>query len=234
MVSPKAKGMNGEYEVIGILQTVCDKVCLQYGYGRITLERNLEQVRYGGSDINGLDWAAIEVKRRENDSDVEGWWRQTKFAATDERGNLVRFPILFSRKNRSPWKVRMYVGAMLNEREVVRMPGDISLPNFLIFFEEMVRRKKEEESQMIRHLNAKRVDAIRRDSTNGTREYHDAVHDLKESTIVEYGAERIPPRQLSDPNYIPDPNLIPYQTPRIQIPEAIPRDPRNEPKKPWE
>lgn len=158
MKNIRQKGMGGEYEVRDMLQAVVDEVYREFNEKERlrlpdekppklldipVLKRNLEQTREGGSDIIGLDWAAIEVKRQETEK-VEQWWRQTKAAAVllDEEGNVVpgeyrKEPILIWRKNHMPWEARMLgylavAGDTKNGR--VRSSVDINLPAFLAYF----------------------------------------------------------------------------------------------------
>lgn len=173
MNKAKQKGSNGEYEVIEILQKVVDEVYASFNekMRRVVkeaddfegllewidlevprLKRNLTQTQQAiggsGSDIDGLDWLAVEVKRQENDSSFNGWWIQCRNAAVkkDDQGNQIvvngaavfeREPVLFSRKNRCPWDIRM-LGYLAVDGDtgngMLRCPVDINLQSFLIFF----------------------------------------------------------------------------------------------------
>lgn len=97
----RAKGSSGEHEAIALL----NGWALVAGY-RLTLERNLEQVRKGGSDINGVPGMDIEVKRVEANG-INQWWAQVCRAA-DKAGT---HPFLMYRKNRQPWRFRTRVYA---------------------------------------------------------------------------------------------------------------------------
>lgn len=153
-MNPKAKGAGGEYEVIEILQRVVDKVCLALGFAQVRLQRNLEQTRFrnsaegrglgNGSDVVGLEWMACEVKRVEQDTQgaKDAWWTQCKLAAMGGDGKtMVREPILFSRKNNRAWEVRLYGVLTASDRQRLRCPVDVSLPNFLVYFEERVKHE---------------------------------------------------------------------------------------------
>lgn len=86
--SSKIKGANGEREVADIIY---------YATG-IKVERNLDQTRGGGHDLNGIDGLSIEVKRQETLC-IPAWWRQTLRQAEDVKG----IPVLVYRQNRKPW-----------------------------------------------------------------------------------------------------------------------------------
>ena len=92
--SPKQKGSKGEYEIIGLLTSWAAEVQVT-----LELERNLEQVRKGGSDVNGVPGLEIEVKRVEANG-INQWWKQV-CAASAKSGNR---PLLCHRANRKPWQ----------------------------------------------------------------------------------------------------------------------------------
>ena len=100
-LNSKAKGSAGELEAARLLTGWAAGVGVQ-----LTLERNLEQVRAGGADINGVPGLEVEVKRQEALS-IGAWWRQVCKAA-DRSGKV---PLLMWRQNRKPWTfmVRQYV-----------------------------------------------------------------------------------------------------------------------------
>ena len=64
-------------------------------------ERNLEQTRGGGYDLNGVPGLGIEVKRVEK-QDVKAWWRQCLRQAKADNVH----PVLMHRRNRQPWRFR--------------------------------------------------------------------------------------------------------------------------------
>ena len=97
-VNGRNKGKNGEREAIALLQPIVDSV---YGDGVIELARNLTQTRGGGCDIEGLDWLALEVKRRESAFSLS-WWQQTVHQA-----GPGQTPILMWRRNHQPWRFRV-------------------------------------------------------------------------------------------------------------------------------
>jgi len=65
-----------------------------------TPERNLDQVRNGGSDINEVAPFMFEVKRCEALTKRD-WWVQVKKAANTVPGSI---PVVAYRQNRKPWK----------------------------------------------------------------------------------------------------------------------------------
>lgn len=102
--SGKRKGAAGERQACALLGTMLS--------GRTTvgpngapvaylehLQRNLDQVRSGGSDIMGIDGLCIEVKRCETLT-VGTWWQQVNRAADEAQ----RLPVLMYRQNRRAWQ----------------------------------------------------------------------------------------------------------------------------------
>lgn len=151
----KTKGRTGEFEVRDLLQQSANKVTNGLGLAPLVIERNVDQVRSAlgnekGSDLIGLPWFAIEVKRQENDGAFNGWWEQCKQAAWvwDEkgadvgaggrRGRFAREPVLFSRKNRAGWDIRLFAYLLIDNGMRVRVPVDINLPHFLLYFENRI------------------------------------------------------------------------------------------------
>ena len=97
----KAKGSNGEREAADLLRAWAATAGFE-----IEPLRNLEQVRSGGYDLNGIPGLGIEVKRVEN-LNVKAWWQQ----ATRQADQYGTIPVLMWRQNRRPWrfKVRVWV-----------------------------------------------------------------------------------------------------------------------------
>lgn len=129
------KGQRGEREVIKLLQHVVDKVSKEKNINPIKLERNLMQSNNGGYDIVGIEWLALEVKFQEIDYQ-ESWWKQTCKQATTKQ-----VPVLFFRKSRQQWKVKMFGFLTTNDTfsNVQKLPVFISKDDFLYFFEEKFR-----------------------------------------------------------------------------------------------
>jgi hypothetical protein len=126
------KGARGEREVIRMLQPIVDTVCDDCGVGRIVLQRNLLQAHSGGHDLFGLEWLSLEVKRQEREN-VGKWWRQTL-----RQAQSWQTPVLIYRSNYQPWKVRMVARVRVG-RKHIRMPVDISLKAFLLYFRERMK-----------------------------------------------------------------------------------------------
>lgn len=145
----KNKGANGEREVIGLLQPIIDSVFgldLEAdevnGLGRFELgvpelRRNLEQVRSGGHDVEGIPWLAIEVKRQEQ-LGINNWWEQTIRQAGEKA-----LPVLIFKQNRKKWRVMMYgsIEGLLKARV------EISLEDFKEWFRlAMIEEKNRRDS----------------------------------------------------------------------------------------
>lgn len=69
----------------------------------LQLERNLEQTRYGGADINGVPGMEVEVKR-EQQHNIRTWWGQVTKAAK----RTGKRPLLCHRKDRCQWGFRTW------------------------------------------------------------------------------------------------------------------------------
>lgn len=63
-------------------------------------ERNLNQTRGGGHDLDGLPGVALEIKRQEQLS-VNAWWHQ----ACKQAQVVDLLPVLAYRQSRKPWAV---------------------------------------------------------------------------------------------------------------------------------
>lgn len=122
----KAKGYRGEVEVLELLQTRLNRVYQVRNLPFIELSRSPHQ-----RDIVGVSWLAPEVKRVENDSpcNVASWWEQCKSQAKEGQ-----YPVLFYRKNKRPWTIRMF-GHLACGQMRVTCPVDISLEAFMTWFE---------------------------------------------------------------------------------------------------
>jgi hypothetical protein len=97
----KSKGSAGEREAADLLRGWA----LAAGF-EVEPTRNLEQVRSGGYDLNGVPGLGIEVKRVEA-LNVTGWWKQATRQA-DQDGTT---PVLMWRQNRRPWRFKARVWA---------------------------------------------------------------------------------------------------------------------------
>lgn len=124
------KGQRGERQVIKLLKPIVDRVYLAYGIDPPLLQRNLLQSDRGGFDVYGLDWMALEVKWQETYA-VPMWWRQT----LDQCGE-GQIPVLFYRRSRVPWSVRVLADVSAGRVEGgAFFPVDMRVHDFLKYFE---------------------------------------------------------------------------------------------------
>lgn len=135
------KGMNGEREIVRMLQPHVDTIYSKYGILEIPLlERNTLQCNQGGSDIAGLDWMALEIKRQEI-VHLEKWWEQTT-----QQCKTHQVPVLLYRQNRGKWRCQLH-GALLSnfafahnlhidaiQQNIVITKVDISIESFIDWF----------------------------------------------------------------------------------------------------
>ena len=92
MINGRSKGAGGERELCRWLQETLNL--------QTTPERNLDQVRNGGSDINEVAPFMFEVKRCEALA-KRAWWVQVKKASNTVPGTI---PVVAYRQNRKPWR----------------------------------------------------------------------------------------------------------------------------------
>jgi hypothetical protein len=90
------KGARGEREI----KDMHNEFFELHGHD-MRLERNQMQTLNGGFDLIGVPILAIEIKLQEQFS-LKAWWEQT--VAQAQPG---QYPILFYRRNRVVWRVRM-------------------------------------------------------------------------------------------------------------------------------
>ena len=126
----KNKGKRGEREVVLLLQEVVNRVYAKYGVEPVKLERNLMQSHRGGYDIVGLPWLALEVKFVEQ-FQINQWWKQTVQQAGEGQE-----PVLFYRKSRVQWRVKMVLFWKAgNQIGRVGSGAEVALSTFLKYFE---------------------------------------------------------------------------------------------------
>lgn len=128
-INSRTKGQTGEREIIKLLQPIINRVYDDARQYAPQLQRNTLQSHTGGFDIVGIETLAIEVKRAEKLL-LSDWWKQTVRQAKDKE------PVLIYRQNRQKWRVRM-----LKEVDRVNMIIDVSIDDFLTWFEAMLRGK---------------------------------------------------------------------------------------------
>lgn len=130
-INSRSKGQRGEREIVKLLQSVVDKVCEEHSVEKVLIERNQNQSNQGGYDLIGLDWLAPEVKRCETLS-VDKWWEQTL-----RQAKPGQMPVLFYRKSRMSWKVRVWGSA---ECAVgAKIAVEIEIEDFLKIFEKVCK-----------------------------------------------------------------------------------------------
>lgn len=91
-LNARSKGASGEREF-------CQWLCANFNLDELP-ERNLEQVRNGGTDII-LPPFGFEVKRRES-LDFDSWWIQVKNDCERYPGKLI--PVVAFRENHKEWE----------------------------------------------------------------------------------------------------------------------------------
>lgn len=123
------KGKRGEREIVSILQPEVTTFRAKNGLpDNIILKRNTLQSHSGGYDIIGLPWLAIEVKFHET-YNLSSWWKQTVAQAREDQ-----VPVLFYRKSRVKWRVRMIGVLPGSGPEDQKAVVDISIDAFLAWF----------------------------------------------------------------------------------------------------
>jgi hypothetical protein len=110
-INGRNKGATAEREVAHLLQPIVESAYYDCGlYSAVpVVERNLEQTRGGGWDLNGLLGFAPEVKRVEavTTGNLAKWWAQAQKQALTPKYALT--PLLIYRKNGTAWQVKMFV-----------------------------------------------------------------------------------------------------------------------------
>lgn len=102
-INIRQKGANGERQLATQLNDIVNALLLKHGLPKPEkpiIQRNQNQTAVGGNDLTNTFGLGIEVKRQEN-LNVEAWWRQCCQAA--ERNHEL--PVLVYRQNNGPWRV---------------------------------------------------------------------------------------------------------------------------------
>ena len=120
------KGMNGEREVIHLLKPIVDKVYKKHAAEIPLLERNTLQCNQGGSDIAGLFWLALEVKRQER-LNLLDWWEQS--LQSTKAGQTT---VLLYRQDRGKWRAQLHGALVLNLQHVDNLSNDLVLQRAVI------------------------------------------------------------------------------------------------------
>lgn len=122
------KGINGEREIILMLQIIVDNEYFNYpNLMAPKLERNQNQSVSGGYDLVGLNWVGIEVKRCEK-IEIKKWFNQVTKACKKKE-----VPIILFRQNFKHWRV---IGKSHENK-----PVEILLANFLDWFRLRIRNQ---------------------------------------------------------------------------------------------
>jgi hypothetical protein len=124
------KGKRAEREVIELLQPIVSEQYFKLVKVSPKLQRNTLQSDSGGCDISGLEWLALEVKHCET-FNLKDWWAQT---VRQSEGHCdPKEPVLFYRRNKVDWRVRMR-GSCGRSGATVNALVDISIEAFLMYF----------------------------------------------------------------------------------------------------
>lgn len=141
-INIRQKGAKGERQLATQLNAIVNALLLKHGLpipAKPVIQRNQNQSAVGGNDLSNTFSLSIEVKRQEN-LNVEAWWRQCCYAA--ERNQ--EFPVLVYRQNNGPWRVVINLWAQLPAGagdSACRVRGEIKWGEFLEWFRLWVDRK---------------------------------------------------------------------------------------------
>lgn len=134
MVNGKAKGASGERQAADKLKAWAAEIGIE-----VDPSRNLEQVRGGGYDLNGIPGLGVEVKRQEA-LNLTGWWKQATRQA-DADGSI---PVLMWRQNRRPWAFRVRLWAAIyspgGHGTIVPVDADLDEANFKRWYHEHLKK----------------------------------------------------------------------------------------------
>lgn len=142
MVKAITKGKNGEIEIKNILVAAMAEIENQMFAEGFSVKLHSENVTRcssiqadkGGSDIVGIPWFSIEVKRNQNLNLLESWWQQCCTQAKEHE-----MPILFYRQNNRRWHVRWQLWSPEPPYQLI--VADTYLPPFLAWFQPWYRQK---------------------------------------------------------------------------------------------
>lgn len=145
------KGKRAERAAIQLLQPVVNKCYAKCGLTPPTLARNSMQSRFGGHDIVGLEWLALEIKHHEKQQ-LKVWWEQTKSQSIKHKQSLGKTyygsiePVLMYKANNVRWQVRLR-GYLPAGKKRIKATVDISIETFLLWFEHRLDSELVETSQ---------------------------------------------------------------------------------------
>ena len=121
-INSRSKGQRGEREIVKLLQRVANEAFAKHTIDAPTIERNQNQSWQGGYDIVGLDFIiAPEVKLCQT-FQLDKWWKQA-----ERQSSRCQRPVLFYRKNRVPWRVRLKETVQFASKPILI---DISIDDF--------------------------------------------------------------------------------------------------------
>lgn len=132
----RLKGAAGEREAMRLLQEVVDEVTTEAGQVRIELIRDSRQ-RYQKKlyDIFGLPWFAFEIKRVEDQSGINSWWRQCKEATKEGQ-----ISVLMYRPNNRPWMIRTRLSIRVVKGGVaVRTTMTLTYDDWRVWFKQFLK-----------------------------------------------------------------------------------------------
>lgn len=145
------KGKRAERAAIQLLQPVVDTCYARRALKPPTLARNSMQSRFGGHDIVGLEWLALEIKHQET-LQLKAWWDQTVAQAIKHKQSIGKTynrpiePVLMYKANNVRWQVRMR-GYLPAGPKRIKTPVDISIDAFLIWLEHRLAHELVETNQ---------------------------------------------------------------------------------------
>lgn len=131
--SRRQKGQSGEREVAALH----NEKFQEWGFGQLELKRNLMQSMEGGYDLVGLPFIALEVKRQEQ-YNLPSWWEQTL-----RQCGSHQTPVLWYRRNRVAWRVRMESRIITPEGDWVSGLSDIDTEYYFNWLRATLRRKRQ-------------------------------------------------------------------------------------------
>lgn len=135
-INIRQKGANGERELAKTLNDIVNTLLVKHGIAvpeKPVIQRNQNQTAVGGNDLSNTFGLGIEVKRQEN-LNVEAWWRQCVQAA--ERNHEI--PVLIYRQNKTAWRVVTIVWVQLPQVEgrdsAAQIRGELKWESFVHWF----------------------------------------------------------------------------------------------------
>lgn len=137
MANSISKGKSGEREAAIILTGIIAPVYRHLDVPLPELKRNLTQARSGGYDLVGLEWLALEVKRRES-NEIGTWWSQAIAQAGENQE-----PVLMWRQSRKPWRFRVLARVEIGNGSIngfftQKLPLDMEMEAFALWLQRQV------------------------------------------------------------------------------------------------